>query len=68
MHDRFHADRVVERGTVLDLYDTFPLRPGFKDLACEQLVNPGMEKACIPSIFIKTSHFFWRKLTSIIIF
>ena len=28
------------------------------DLSGEQLVHPGMDMACIPSIFIKTSHFF----------
>ncbi len=26
------------------------------DLTHEQLVHPGMDMACIPSIFIKTSH------------
>ena len=29
------------------------------DLTSEQLVKPGMDKACIPSIFIKTSQFFF---------
>ena len=29
------------------------------DLTSEQLVQGGMDKACIPSIFIKTSQFFF---------
>jgi hypothetical protein len=31
------------------------------DLTSEQLVQPGMDTACIPSIFIKTSQFFLVK-------
>ena len=31
------------------------------DLTHEQLLHPGMDKTCIPSIFIKTSQFFLVK-------
>ena len=31
------------------------------DLSGKQLVHPGMDMACIPSIFIKTSQFFLMK-------
>ena len=31
------------------------------DLTSEQLVQPGMDMACIPAIFIKTSPFFLVK-------
>ena len=35
--------------------------PWDPDLSGEQLVHPGMDMACIPSIFIKNSHFFLMK-------